>query len=128
MLCILCFALLIFIGRFLTGCALVAIATTHHEESVPLVLTREVTVDIRFWLLCGVFVAVWVVLQHVFIGLHVASLPEVVLLDLVSVELDLVLSELLKELRDFFVVLYLELGRVGVLILVILRFKVPLRN
>lgn len=57
-----------------------------------------------------------------------ASLPEVVLLDLVSVELDLVLSELLKELRDIFVVLYLELGRVGVLILVILRFKVPLRN
>lgn len=93
-----------------------------------MVLTREVTVDIRFWLLCGVFVAVWVVLQHVFIGLHVASLPEVVLLDLVSVELDLVLSELLKELRDIFVVLYLELGRVGVLILVILRFKVPLRN
>jgi len=123
---ILSFAQLIFIGRFLTGCALVAIATTHHEESVPLVLTREVTVDISFWLLAGVLVVTVVILQHVFIGLHVASLPEVVLLDFVSVELDLVLSELLKELRDIVVNFYFALWGIGVLILVILRFKVPL--
>ena len=93
-----------------------------------MVLTREVTIDISFWLLCGVFVTIWVILQHVFIGLHMAGLPEVVLLDLVSVELDLVLSELLKEVRDIFVNLYLALWGVGVLILVILRLKVPLGN
>ena len=57
-----------------------------------------------------------------------AGLPEVVLLDLVSVELDLVLSELLKELRDIFINLYFALGGFGVLILVILRLKVPLGN
>ena len=93
-----------------------------------MVLTREVTIDISFWLLCGVFVTIWVILQHVFIGLHMAGLPEVVLLDLVSVELDLVLSELLKELRDIFINLYFALGGFGVLILVILRLKVPLGN
>ena len=93
-----------------------------------MVLTREVTIDISFWLLCGVFVTIWVILQHVFIGLHMAGLPEVVLLNLVSVELDLVLSELLKELRDIFINLYFALGGVGVLILVILRLKVPLGN
>jgi hypothetical protein len=39
-----------------------------------------------------------------------ASLPEVVLLDFVSVELHLVFSELLIELRDIFVDLFLAFG------------------
>ena len=39
----------------------------------------------------------------VFIGLHMAGLPEVVLLDFVFLELYHVFSELLIELRDIFV-------------------------
>jgi hypothetical protein len=96
------FPLLIFIARFLTRSTLVPIATTHHEESVLLVLTRYVIVDISFWLLSGVFVVILIILL-VLIGPHMASLPKVVLLDFVSVELHLVFSELLIELRDIFV-------------------------
>jgi len=39
-----------------------------------------------------------------------ASLPKVVLLDFVSVELHLVFSELLIELRDIFVQFFFTLG------------------
>lgn len=122
---ILRFCLLIFAS---TSCALISIATTHHEESVFLVLTRNVTINISFRLLGRILIVILINFLLVFEGLHMPSLPEVVLLDFVSVELNLVLSELLIELWNIFAQLFLLLGCIWVLILVILMFKIPLRN
>ena len=104
---ILSFCLLIFAA---TSCALISIATTHHEESVFLVLTRNVTIDISFRLLGRILVVILINSLLVFERLHIPSLPEVVLLDFVSVELNLVLSELLIELWNIFAQLFLLLG------------------